>query len=86
MSVPEREHQEILSGIDELLKEAYALPRTTESWERRLYIDWELFQLFRRLAGIAVGESPSTEKPEQEENDEHPRKPHRRDRPAQFPF
>lgn len=84
MSVPEREHQEILSGIDELLKEAYALPRTTESWERRLYIDWELFQLFRRLADMGGRETPFAEQHEQEENDE--RKPRRHDRPAQLPF
>ena len=61
MTLPNREHQEILSGIDQLLKEAYALPRTTESWERRLYIDWELFQLFRRLSGLSAGETPSEE-------------------------
>ncbi len=84
MSSPKSKRQEILSRIDLLLKEAYALPSTTESWERRLYIDWELFQLFRRLAGMDAGETPSTEEHEQEENDE--RKPHCRDRPAQFPF
>lgn len=37
--------QDLLARIDDLLKETYALPRTTETWERRLYIDWELFQL-----------------------------------------
>ena len=84
MSSPKSKRQEILSRIDLLLKEAYALPRTTESWERRLYIDWELFQLFRRLAGMDAGETPSTEEHEQEENDE--RNPRCRDRPAQLPF
>ncbi len=84
MSSPKSKRQEILSRIDQLLKEAYALPRTTESWERRLYIDWELFQLFRRLAGMGDRETPFAEEYEQEENDE--RKPRRRDRPAQLPF
>lgn len=92
MSLSKSERQEILSRIDLLLKDAYTLPPTTESWERRLYIDWELFQLFRRLADTAASEGPSTEEheqekdDEQEENDEHPQKPRRRDRPAQLPF
>ena len=51
MTTSNPQHQTVLARIDELLKEAYALPRSTESWERRLYIDWELFQLFRQLAG-----------------------------------
>lgn len=49
MTMPDHERHDILARIDQLLKEAYALPRSTDSWERRLYIDWELFQLFRRL-------------------------------------
>lgn len=68
MSSMERERQEILARIDQLLQEAYALPRTTESWERRLYIDWELFQLFRRLAGKDAEEMPPAENPERKEN------------------
>ena len=49
MTMLNRERQDILARIDQLLREAYALPHSTASWERRLYIDWELFQLFRRL-------------------------------------
>ena len=81
MSMPESERQEILSRIDQLLQEAYALPRSTESWERRLYIDWELFQLFRRFTGADAAEAPPAE---QGGNPE--RKPRRLDRPAQLPF
>ena len=84
MSSPKSKRQELLSRIDLLLKEAYALPSTTESWERRLYIDWELFQLFRHLASMGGREIPSVEQHEQEENDE--RKPRRRDRPTPLPL
>ena len=84
MSSHDRKRQEILARIDQLLQEAYTLPRTTESWERRLHIDWELFQLFRRLAGLDDGETPPAEEDEQEENDA--RKPHRLDRLAYLLF
>ncbi|MFQ5568268.1 MAG: hypothetical protein ACE5G0_01250 [Rhodothermales bacterium] len=52
MSLFEKQKEELLARIDALLKEAYALPKSSESWERRLYIDWELFLLFRRLAQL----------------------------------
>ena len=83
MSVPERERQDILARIDALLQEAYSLPRTTESWERRLYIDWELFQLFRRLSGERTGASPSAGEHKQEQHPDQKLHPH--DRPAQLP-
>ena len=83
MAASNPHRQNLLARIDELLKEAYALPRSTESWERRLYIDWELFQLFRRLAN---GDDTAPAEDTQEVYDEHPRRPRRHDRPARFPF
>ena len=83
MPVPEQERQDILARIDQLLKEAYALPRSTESWERRLYIDWELFQLFRRLTSDGA---PTPSNDAQPPLDEHPRPLRRLDRPARSPF
>ena len=83
MTMPDRERQDILARIDQLLKEAYALPRSTNSWERRLYIDWELFQLFRRLTADEDTASPDAAPPP---SAEHPRRPRRHDRPARFPF
>ena len=56
MSLPENERRTVLAHIDQLLQEAYTLPRTPASWERRLHIDGELFQLFRRLAGKGAEE------------------------------
>ena len=76
MTTSDHNSQNILARIDQLLKEADALPRSPESWERRLYIDWELFQLFRRMT--AAEDTP-------ESLDEHPRRPRRHDRPARFP-
>ena len=75
--------QDLLGRIDQLLQEAYGLPHSTENWERRLYIDWELFQLFRRMAnGVDTPPAEDT----QNLHDEHPRRPRRHDRPARFPF
>ncbi len=82
MAASNPHRQDLLARIDELLKEAYALPRSTESWERRLYIDWELFQLFRRLAGDDTAPVEAA----QDLSDEHLRRPRRHDRPARFPF
>ena len=82
MAASNPHRQDLLARIDELLKEAYALPRSTESWERRLYIDWELFQLFRRLAGDDTAPVEIAHPP----HDDHPHRPRRHDRPARFPF
>ena len=79
MAAANPHRQRLLARIDALLKEAYALPRSTESWERRLYIDGELFQLFRRLAD-ADAEAPTPD----DRPDEHPHRPRRHDRPARF--
>lgn len=83
MTTPDRERQDILARIDQLLKEAHTLPRSTDSWERRLYIDWELFQLFRRLT---ADEDPITTDTAQPSSAEHLRRLRRHDRPARSPF
>lgn len=83
MAASNPNRQDLLGRIDQLLQEAYGLPRSTESWERRLYIDWELFQLFRRIANGA--DTPQAQDT-QHLHDEHPKRPHRHDPPARFPF
>ncbi len=50
--------EELLCRIDALLEEACALPDSEACWERRLYIDWELIQLFRKIAGLSAGPLP----------------------------
>lgn len=58
MTAPDGEREALLARIDQLLAEAYGLPHANESWERRLYIDWELFLLFRRLAATVTEPLP----------------------------
>ena len=84
MTPRERERQAILARIDELLEEAYTLPRSTKSWERRLYIDWELFQLFRRMADLSGGDDSRDALDYIAPHHEHPRRPRPHNHPARL--
>ena len=58
MSDRPQERRQLLDQIDSLLKEAYALPKTKESWERREEIDWEILTLCRRISDLSSGPLP----------------------------
>ncbi len=50
--------KDLLSYIDLLLKEAYSLPKTRESWPRREEIDWEIMKLCRKMGDLSDGPLP----------------------------
>ena len=58
MTPRQQEKQALLAHVDALLDEAYALPSTASSWERRVQIDWELIQLFRKIGSLSAGPRP----------------------------
>lgn len=58
MTPRQQEKQALLTQVDALLDEAYALPSTTASWERRQQIDWELIQIFRKISNLSAGPRP----------------------------
>jgi hypothetical protein len=58
MTPRQQEKQDLLALVDVLLDEAYALPSTVASWERRQQIDWELIQLFRQIGSLSAGPRP----------------------------
>lgn len=58
MTPRQQEKQALLAQVDALLDEAYALPSTTASWERRQEIDWELIQIFRKIGSLSAGPRP----------------------------
>ena len=64
MTPRQREKQELLDQIHELTQEAHRLPRSRASWERREQIEWQLVQLFRRVANLSAGPRPYWTDPE----------------------
>lgn len=52
------QRRQLLDRIDALLTEAYALPKTRESWERREEIDWEILTLCRHVGDLSSGPLP----------------------------
>jgi hypothetical protein len=58
MTDRQQQRRELLDRIDTLLKEAYALPKTRESWERREEIDWEILHLCRSVSDLSSGPLP----------------------------
>ncbi len=84
MSPREHERQEILARIDALLEEAYALPRSTQSWEPRLRIDWELFQLFRRMADLSGNDDTPDALDHIAPTHQHPRRPRPHNHPTRL--
>ena len=58
MTPRQQEKESLLAQVDVLLDEAYALPSTAASWDRRQQIDWELIQLFRQIGSLSAGPRP----------------------------
>lgn len=58
MTDRQQQRRELLDRIDLLLKEAYSLPKTRESWERREEIDWEILNLCRSVSDLSSGPMP----------------------------
>ncbi|HET6569353.1 MAG TPA: hypothetical protein VFG50_15400 [Rhodothermales bacterium] len=54
----QQQRRQLLDRIDALLKEAYSLPKTRESWERREEIDWEILHLCRNVSELSSGPLP----------------------------
>ena len=67
MTPRQKEKQELLDRIHELTEEAYRLPRSRASWDRREQIEWQLIQLFRRVASLSAGPRPYWNDPEWEQ-------------------
>lgn len=58
MTDRQQQRRQLLDRIDALLKEAYSLPKTRESWERREEIDWEILNLCRNISDLSSGPLP----------------------------
>ena len=58
MTPRQKEKQQLLARVHDLMEEAFRLPRSTSSFSRREDIDWELVQLFRKIADLSAGPKP----------------------------
>jgi hypothetical protein len=58
MTPRQQEKQALLAQVDTLLEEAYSLPSTATSWDRRQQIDWDLIQIFRKISSLSAGPRP----------------------------
>lgn len=58
MTPRQQEKQALLAQVDALLEEAYSLPSTAASWDRRQQIDWDLIQIFRKISSLSAGPRP----------------------------
>jgi len=54
MSSHPEQRQHLLDRVHELTEESYRLPRSFNSWKRREEIEWELIQLFRKIAKLSL--------------------------------
>ena len=57
MNPRQKEKQDLLDRIHDLVEEANRLPRSRASWDRRELIEWQLLLLFRRVANLSAGPS-----------------------------
>ena len=67
MTPRQKEKQDLLDRIHDLVEEANRLPRSRASWDRRELIEWQLLLLFRRVANLSAGPRPYWSDPDLEQ-------------------